>query len=190
MTTGFEFKEGSTRFWWIPLFTGLLSVIIGIWCLCSPATSLPALALFFAGCICAGGLLNLCFGIANSGITPYWGWSIAVGILEIICGGWLFTLPIAIVTSIFIYVIGFYLIVEAVGYIFEVCAWLNYSRNWVAILLGFLLVTLLLSCIFLSGPIFGGIAVWLYIGFAFISMGFYRLTFAARLRKLNKRLRS
>lgn len=190
MANNHEFKGGLTRYWWIPLLTGLLSIFIGIWCLGSPATSLPTLALFFAGCICAGGLLNLCFGIANSGIAPYWGWNIAIGILEIICGGWLFTLPTAAVTSIFIYVIGVYLIVAAFVYMFEACAWLSYSKNWVAVLLGFLLVTLLLACIFLSGPVLGGIAVWLYIGFAFISMGIYRLASAARLQKINSFLRS
>ena len=30
------FNGGLTRFWWIPLVTGVLSLAIGIWCLCGP----------------------------------------------------------------------------------------------------------------------------------------------------------
>lgn len=190
MTRDHEFKGGFTRLWWIPFLTGLLGLAVGVWCLCSPRTSLPALACFFTGCLCAAGLLNVCFGIVNANAVPKWGWSVAIGIFELVCGAWLLTLPESVLAGVFVYVIGFCLIAEAIGAICETCAWLNYAKNWTGLLLGFLLIALLLSCMFLSGPAFGGIVGWLYIGFAFVSMGLYRFVFALKLRKLNKALNS
>ena len=59
----FTFKGGITRYWWMPLITGLLSIAIGIWCLCSPDSSLPVLAYVFAGVVIAAGIVNLAFAL-------------------------------------------------------------------------------------------------------------------------------
>ncbi len=68
-----NFKGGITRFWWIPLITGLLSIAIGIWCLCSPQESLPILAYAFAWVICFAGFFNLKFAFSNMNNNPSYG---------------------------------------------------------------------------------------------------------------------
>lgn len=189
MNRNFIFKGGVTKFWWIPLLTGLLSIGIGIWCLFSPQTSLPILAYAFAGVICAAGIFNLTFAFVNSKLFPGWGWSLAMGFLELLCGIWMFSMSTPVLTSTFMWIVGFYLIFAVVNAICDSCTFYGYANDWFGWILAVLLITLLFAAIFISGPIAGGIAVWLYIGIAFIMFGFYRILMAGKIRKINRKLR-
>lgn len=183
------YEGGITRFWWIPLITGILCLGFGIWCLCAPQSSLPVLAYVFAGCICLTGLLNVSFGIANVLPQSNWGWSLALGILEIIIGIWLFCMPESVLIPTFIFTIGIYIVVVAINAICEACVMSSYSNDWLGIIVALLLCTLVFAMIFLAGPVVGGIAVWLYIGISLITFGVYRIILAAKIRKLNRIIR-
>lgn len=182
------FSGALTRFWWIPLITGILSVAIGIWCLCSPSSSLPVLAYAFAVCFGLAGVLNIVFGIVNTAPHSNWGWSLALGLLEIIVAIWLFMIPEAQLVTVFIFTIGIYLIVVTINAICEACVLSSYANDWTAWMIAFLAATLIFAAIFLAGPIAGGIAVWLYIGISFITFGIYRMLLSAKLRKINRRI--
>lgn len=182
------FKGGLTRYWWVPMLTGVFAIIIGIWCLCSPASSLSVLAYVFAALVTVAGIANMCLAITSRKVLPTWGWALALGILEIICGIWLFSLPQNVLTVTFIYVIGIYLIFAVINSIAESCMLNSYDSGMLGWLLAFLLITLVLTVIFLAGPIAGGVAVWLYIGISFICFGIYRLMLSAKIRKINKEI--
>ena len=175
-----------TRYWWVPLLTGLLSIGIGIWCFCDPSESLSVLAYFFAACLCASGLLNLFYSLGN--IRGY-GWisAMAIGLIEIICGGWMFFLPEPVLVTAFVYAVGIYLIFVTVSSISETCMLMSYSSAWIALLIGFLIATLIFAVIFLAGPIVGGIAVWLYIGLSFVFYGIYRIILSTKIYRLNRK---
>lgn len=183
------FKGGVTRYWWVPLLTGILSIAIGVWCLCSPESSLTVLAYVFAGVIMAAGIFNVGFSFANIRIMPGWGWSMALGMIEILCGIWLFCLPAQMLAATFIYTIGIYLIFITINAICETCMIYTYASSWIGWLIALLLITLVFAVIFLAGPVIGGVAVWLYIGISFISYGFFRIFLAAKLRKLEHKIR-
>lgn len=182
------FKGGLTKYWWVPMLTGIFAIAIGIWCLCSPATSLPVLAYVFAGLIAVAGIANICFAITARKTLPSWGWPLAMGILELICGIWMFTLSQSVLTATFIYIIGFYLLFAAIDSIAEACTLGSYQSGMTGWLIGFLLITLVLTVIFLAGPIAGGVAVWLYIGISFICFGIYRLMLSSKIRKINREI--
>ncbi len=137
----------------------LLSIAIGIWCLCSPDSSLPVLAYVFAGVVIAAGIVNLAFAIANTRIMPGWGWPLALGLIEIITGIWLLTLPESMLIVTFIYTVGVYLIFVTINAICESCMLYTYSSGMTGWLLALLLVTLAFAVIFLAGPVVGGVAV-------------------------------
>lgn len=182
-------KRGPTRLWWIPMLTGLIAIAIGVWCLCSPDTSLPVLAYAFAiGIIFAGGM-NSGFALANSKTNHEWGWSLALGLFEIIIGAWLFMLPENTLIVTFIYTIGIYVVFVTVTAICGTFTLHSSSSDWTGWLIAFLLITLLFAMIYLAGPVGGGIAVWLYIGISLIAFGFYRMMFALKLRKINNTLK-
>ncbi len=170
------------------MITGLLSIGLGIWCLASPSTSLPIMAYTFALVICAVGFLNTVFALLSIGSISGWGFKLLVGIIEIICGVWLMLLPEAAMVSAFIYGIGFYLVFVALNAVCEAILYYGDTKYWLAMLLSFILCTLLLAVIFLAGPLAGGIAVWLYIGIAFITFGIYRLPLPIKICQANKML--
>ncbi len=178
----------ASRYWWLPVITGLLSIGLGIWCLCSPGTSLPVLAYTFAIVICAVGFLNTIFALLSIGSISGWGFKLLVGVIEIICGVWLILLPEAAMVSAFIYGIGFYLIFVTLNAISEEILYYGDTKYWLAMLLSFIVCTLILAIIFLAGPLAGGIAVWLYIGIAFICFGIYRVLLGCKICQANRML--
>lgn len=189
MEKNFIFKGGVTKYWWVPMIGGILAIVIGIWCLFSPETSLPSLAYAFAGIMCFIGFLNLAFALSNTSRFPGWGWSLAMGILELICGIWMFCLPPLVVTDVFMWVVAFYLIFACVNAICDACTFYGYSNDLFGWIIAILLVTLLFAAIFLAGPVAGGVAVWLYIGIGFICFGVYRIFMAAKIRRINRKIR-
>lgn len=171
------------RLWWIPLITGLASVALGVWCILSPQSSLPVFSYIFAGCMCVSALLNFLLAGINSGPGSGWGWSLALGILELIAGVWLFTLPEATLVETFIIIIGIWILVAAINSICE-ATMLSYLSPWMTIWMVLLLIaTIFFAIIFLSNPIAGGIAVWLYIGVSLITFGIFRISLAIGVRK-------
>lgn len=176
------------RYWWLPVITGLLSVGLGIWCLASPDTSLPVLAYTFAIVIAAVGFLNTVFALMNIGSVSGWGFKMLVGVIEIICGVWMLLMPEGSMVSTFIYGIGFYLVFVALNAVCEVILYYGDTKYWLAMLLSFIVCTLILAVIFLAGPLAGGIAVWLYIGIAFITFGIYRILLGCKINQANRQL--
>ena len=178
----------AARYWWLPVITGLLSIGLGIWCLVSPDTSLPVLAYTFALVISAVGFLNMVFALLNIGSISGGGFKLLVGVMEIVCGVWLLLLPEASMVSAFIYGVGFYLVFVALNAISETILYYGDTKYWLAMLLSFIVCTLILAIIFLAGPLAGGIAVWLYIGIAFITFGFYRILLGVKICQASRRL--
>ena len=185
----FVFDGGITKYWWIPLITGLIAIGLGIWCLCAPASSLPVLAYAFAWLVCLAGLFNVVFAIANNRFYPGWGWSLALGIFELICGIWLLCMPEMVLIPTFIFTIGIYLIVVCINAICESFVVASYANDWMVWILVLLLATLVFAAIFMAGPVTGGIAVWLWIGISLITFGCYRIMLAAKLKKINRKIR-
>lgn len=178
-----------TRLWWMPMLTGLIAIALGIWCLCSPTTSLPVFAYAFCICLCVAGFLNITFAFANMGRHYSWGWALAYGIIELLCGIWLLALPEAAMTTAFIYAIGLFILFIAINAICESVMIYNYASFWIGWLLALLIATIICALVFLAGPIAGGVAVWIYIGVSFICYGLYRIILSAKLLRLNKRLK-
>lgn len=189
MEKNYIFKGGVTRYWWLPMITGLLSIGIGVWCLCAPAESLPVLAMAFAWVLAIAGVFNLIFAFSNSSRYPGWGWSLAMGLLELVCGVWMLCMPTPVLTSTFMWIVGFYLLFAVINAICDACTFYGYASDWFGWILAALLITMLFAVLFLSGPVLGGIAVWIYIGVAFIMFGIYRILLAGKIRKINRRIR-
>lgn len=189
MEKNYIFRGGITKYWWIPIITGILSIAIGVWCLCCPVESLPILAYAFAIVLCAAGAFNLIFALANSKLFPGWGWSLAMGVLELICGIWMLCLPQTVLTGVFMYIIGIYIIFAVINAICDSCTFYGMADDWFGWILAILLITLVFAAVFMAGPIVNGIAVWVFIGISFIMFGIYRLIVAAKIRRLNKKIR-
>lgn len=181
-------QTGLKRLTWLPIVTGLIAIALGIWCLCDPTVSLKIFAYVFAGALCLSGLLNVILALSNSRIGWNWGWALAIGIIEIFCGVWMYTLPDMLMTSVFMFIIGIWILVAAINALCESFVMSSHSPFWTWISVLLLLATIVFAIIFMTNPLTGGIAVWLYIGLSLIFFGCYRLIFACTVRRISKNL--
>lgn len=176
------FSQGF-RYWWIPLVTGLLSVFIGVWCFIFPVSSLETLAIFFECCLMVAGIFNICYALGNVSRNSHWGWPLANGIIEVLLAIWLWTMPIPTLTTVFVYVVGFWLLFMCVYGITEISALSAMRVGWVGWLLGLIVLGIVFVFIFLMGPATGGVFVWLFIGISFIAYGVSRILLSIQLKR-------
>lgn len=184
-----QFRGGITRLWWVPLITGLLAIGLGIWSLFSPVTSIEVFAYIFAACIVGAGILNLAYSITTNGFDSNWGWAMALGLIEIIAGIWMLTLPAQLLATAFVIVVGVWILVSAIMSIAEAGVMSAYSPGWIVWMILLLVATVIFAIIFLSSPIAGGVAVWMFLGISLLLFGIYRISLAFQIRALNRRLR-
>lgn len=181
-----NFTRGITRFWWIPMLTGLISLGFGIWCLCSPSTSVPVLAYIFAALVCVAGVFNLAYAFANRAGAPNWGWALALGLLDLIAGIWMFTLPEEELAVTFVIVLGVWLICIAINAICETFVLSSGSGLWTVFSIILLIATIWFAVMFLSSPLTIAVAGWIYLGISLITFGVFRVAISCRLRNLNR----
>lgn len=177
---------GFSRYWWIPLLSGLIFIAFGIWTLCCPAESLVVLAYAFAICFTIVGLFYIGFASAASRWSSDWGWSLAIGILEVILGLWLLFLPAAQLTVAFMFIAGFSLLFAAINSVCESFAASAGSVGWTIVSVIFLIMTIAFTVIFLSNPIVGGVAVWLWLGLSLICYGIFKVVLAGKLKTFSR----
>lgn len=175
-----------SRYWWIPLISGLLFFVFGIWTLCCPGESLEVLAYAFAIIFTLAGLFYIFFAAAASRWSSDWGWNLAIGILEVILGIWLLTLPAPQLTVAFMFIAGFWLLFAAINSVCESFAVSAGSFGWTMVSVLFLIATIIFAVIFLSNPIVGGIAVWLWLGLSLLCYGIFKIVVAFKLRSLGR----
>ena len=175
--------RASARYWWVPLVTGILSILLGVATFVWPLASIDVLAVLFAACIFVAGIMNIVYSIANYR-TANWGWQLALGLLELFCGAWLLWLPDAVLIQAFIFTVGVMLIIFAINSICESLAFAGKSTGWTVWNVLLLVFTIIFAFIFLFNPIAGGVAVWLWIALSFITFGIFRISMAFAVRKL------
>ena len=66
-----------------------------------------------------GGILDIIFAVSNRDYVYGWGWTLAAGILELLLGIMLFTLPTASITVILVYFVGFWILFRSIWSIGE-----------------------------------------------------------------------
>lgn len=185
-----NYATGLTKYWWIPLLTGLAFIGFGAWILGDPSQSLPIVAYIFAGVIIAIGLFNVFYGISNTDSQHSYGLAMAAGVIEIILGVFIFWFPGEGLASAFAYAMGVYFIFMSVYSFFEVVTGPRPTSFLFWMLLLFLLATLVFSIWFILGP--AGIAMtgWIYLGVSFLCYGVYRILVSCKLRQLNESLKN
>ena len=177
-------------FWWIPLLTGIVCLGLGIWELLVPREAIPVLAVVFGACLCLAGTLNIVLGGTTRGSSPVWGWSLALGIIEIIGGVWMLTLPMPEMVISFVLIVGFMVIVGAINACVESFTLAANNGWWVFWSVLLLLASIVLILIMVSNPLAYGVASWICLGCALITFGTYRIGLSFTLRRWTKNIDS
>lgn len=177
------------RYWWISLIVGLFSIAAGIGCFVTPGGSLALLTVLFVTTLLAGGILNILFATLNRKRIAYWSWSLARGIIEVLLGIWLILLPLPMVTTGLIFLVGFWMLFHSIIGIGESCELQQYDIKGWGWLLACNILSLIFSFVYLMSPVFGGLFVVFYLGFSFVFYGVFRFVLAFKLRRFNQEVR-
>lgn len=178
------------KLWWIPLFTGIIALGLGIWEVLVPQEAIPVLAIVFAVCLLLTGVLNLFLGAFTRNASPIWGWGLALGIIEMIGGVWMLTLPLPEMTVAFILIVGFMVIVASINAVVESFSLAADNGWWVAWSILLLIAAIVLIIIMFSNPLAYGVAAWICLGCALMCFGVYRIGLSFVLKKFSKKLSS
>lgn len=175
-----------SRYWWIPVITGIISIAFGIWCLCDPSQSLPVLAYLFAGGMVVAGVLNCSFAFVNTSVYSGWAWSLFLGILELIAGIWMFFIPVPELTVMFMYIIGIWILVVSINGFVECCTMARYNMWYVLFMVILLFCSVAFSIILLCNTIQSLYIEWIWIGLSLLTFGIYRIAFGCSMKNLGK----
>ncbi len=175
--------------WWVSLLVGILAIVMGIWCFTSPSASLLGMTYVFIFGFLLGGILDIYFAVSNRNYMYGWGWTLAGGIFEILLGIMLMVLPTPIVTGILVYMVGFWIMFRSIWGIGESCQLqIMGVRGW-GWSLGFSILCLILSFLYLLSPGFGkGIFVVALVGSSILIYGIFRIIIAFKLRQIGKKI--
>ena len=61
-----------------------------------------------------------------------------------------------------------------------------FSPGWAVFMILMLIAAVVFAVIFLTNPIAGGVAVWLWLGISLCAFGVYRIILAIALRRVNR----
>lgn len=181
-----KLENGIHKIWWVPLVTGIIALGLGVWCFCSPETSLEVFAYAFAWCLLFAGAMNVSYSMTNARLHTNWGWSLVLGIIELICAIWLLSMPGTLIAVAFAYAAGIWMLVVAINGIGEAAYFARHSVGWTIWMIILLIATIFFAAYFLFNPLLGGVFGWMWIGFSLLFFGIWRISLAFKIRNFNK----
>lgn len=180
----FKKMNSPIKLWYLPMIVGIVFIGIGIWVFTAPRETYIFLSIIFGISFLVNGLIETVFAISNRKEYSSWGWSLIMGIINIIVGLLLFNNPEITAAALALY-IGFILLFRSVAAIILSRDLKTYGvGNW-----GFMMTIgilgLLLSFILLWNPILAGYSLVFWLSGALIFAGLFAIYFSIKLKKLH-----
>lgn len=178
----------AVKYWWISVLVGAIAVILGVWSLANPGTTLGVLAALFVAGFLVSGLFSIIFAVSNKDILNGWGWTLASGIVDILFGMILLAAPIETI-AVLLFFVGFWVMFQS---IWGIGASIELQRSGVkgwgwTLALGIL--GLILAFILITNPIFAaGFIIYLF-AFSLLCYGFMRIFYGIRLKSIHNELK-
>jgi uncharacterized membrane protein HdeD (DUF308 family) len=185
-TTSLESVTSPAKHWYLKLFLGIIFIIVGIWVLVTPVSAYIALSLLFAISFLVTGILQIIYAASNRKALAHWGWTLAIGILELLVGVLLLANPRLSMVVLPLYV-GFVLLfrsITAMGWAFLLRKLQIRYWGWILAIgiLGLMVSFVLLWDLLLTAFIIAAIT-----GIAFLLTGISQIILSFRLKKWHKR---
>lgn len=174
------------KYWWLSLLVGIIAIIMGIWLLTTPDTTLVALTFFFVATFFISGIFDIAYAISNRKTSGSWGWALAGGIIDIILGVLLVSMPLPVITTILVYMVGFWILFRSVLALMQSISLQQIGIKGWGWMLALSILGILFSVIYMLSPVFNGIIVVLLVSMAFLTYGIFRICYAFELRSIHK----
>lgn len=184
-STLLEAVRSTVKFWWVSLLVGILALIVGIWSLTDPLTTLGALTIFFVASLFVSGVFDITFAISNRKILDGWGWTLTLGIISVIFSIVLLSRPIESLL-VLVALAGFWVMFTSVASITGAVEMQRLGfRDW-GWLLAFGILGVILSFLMIINPAFTSSMIVAIFAASMIFYGFVRIFYSFKLRKINK----
>lgn len=170
--------------WWLTAIVGVLFIIIGIWSLLTPASTLLTIAYFVGFMFLMTGIFEV-FSVSAG--NSNWGWSLLSGAIDIIIGVLFISMPAGEAILVICFLFGFWVLFRSILGLGIVLSLKNSNIPAIAnspkgvMLLP--IIGIILGFVFLMSPIVaGGFIVGIF-SVAIISFGIFELYWGFFLKK-------
>lgn len=183
----FQATKQAVKHWWVSLLIGILSIILAMWCLTAPTTTLAVLGVIFVVGFLIAGISEIAFALANRNTSHGWGWTLASGIIDILFALILMTTPVGTIETL-IFFVGFWTMFQSIWGIGSAIELQKSGINgwgW-ALLLGIL--GLIFSFILITNPVFAADFIIYMLSFTLLFYGLLRIFFAFKLKSIGKKI--
>lgn len=181
-----NYMKRRSKCWWTSLLVGIVAIVLGVWCLMTPANALAAITYTFIVGFILSGIFDIVFSISNKNVYYGWWWTFSGGIIDLLFGLFLAFLPLSFTTTILVYFVGFWILFRSIWTIGIAVELNRYTpTGW---LLAFGILSLLFSIFYLFSPSFGSFFIVTLVSIAFLFYGVFRIYYSIQLRNINKAL--
>ena len=178
--------KNAVKYWWSSLLLGILAIILGIWAVATPDVTLVTLSYLFVWAFFIGGILEIVFAVSNKNMLSGWGWTLSSGIIDILFSILLMAMPLPVITTIFIYVIGFWIMFRSIWTIGESVELQKLGVPGWGWMLALGILSVLFSILFIMSPIFSGAFIVVLVSIALIIYGIFRIYLSFKLKSIHK----
>lgn len=184
MKTTFLNRE-KPKYWWLSLLVGILAIIMGIWTLVTPDTTLVALTYVFIAAFFISGIMDIGYAISTRKTSNSWGWPLAGGIIDIVLGMLLLTLPLPIITTMLVLLVGLWILFRSILTLIQSIELQRDGIKGWGWLLTLSILGILFSVFYMFSPVFNGIFIVMLVSIAFLTYGSFRILYAFKLKSIN-----
>lgn len=179
--------QKNAKNWWISLLIGIISLLLGIWCLFTPLETFAALSIVFTISFFAGGLMEIIFALSNTQTMKNWGWTLAMGIIDLIFGFILISNPI-MAPVLLACLIAFWLLFQAIwgiGISIDLKSVEGSEWGW---LLALSIIGVFAAFLLIFRPEITALFTAYIVSFGFIFYGIFRIYLSLKLKSIEKHL--
>ncbi|MCD7971243.1 MAG: HdeD family acid-resistance protein [Candidatus Azobacteroides sp.] len=178
----------AVKYWWVSVLIGILAIIVGIWCLATPDTTLVALSIVFMVSFLVGGIFEIIFAVSNRDNISGWGFALAGGIIDLLFGILLVALPLGLTATFLIYFVGFWIMFRSIWGIGTAIDFKKAGGNDWGWLVAFAVLGVIFAFAFILSPAFGAGVIIALVSFAFIFYGIFRIYMGIKLKSWHNRI--
>ncbi|GAB4043391.1 HdeD family acid-resistance protein [Spirosoma litoris] len=179
-----ESVKNSVKHWYLLLLVGLIFLAVGIWTAMTPLSTYLTLAVIFSISFLATGIAEVMFAISNRKELHSWGWTLVLGIANILVGLLLINNPAVSILTLPFYV-GFNVLFRSFTAIGTSIDMANRGIPGTGSLLGLGILGLFFAYILLWNPGFAGLSLVIWTALAFLTAGVYSIYFSFKLKNLH-----
>lgn len=180
--------ENGMEYWWISLLVGFIAIILGAICIIVPKITLVTLSYLFIGAFILSGIIKIIFALSYRYRINDWGFTLAIGIMEILFAIILLILPRNVIITFLVYLIGFVMLFHAIKAIIESVRLHQMKIEKTGWLIAIAIASLVFSLFFLLSPIiFKGVFIVILTAILFIIYGIVKISLAFSMRSIHNK---